>query len=50
MLLGSYHSKCLLNEIKGKPYNKTKVLIIDIIQKIMIGMGVILFLISCRPI
>lgn len=46
MLLGSYYSKCLLNEIKNKPYSKTKVLITDIIQKIIIVLLVTISLIS----
>ena len=50
MLLGSYYSKCLLNEIQNKPYNKTKVLIIDIIQKIIVVAMVLMMLISCDPI
>lgn len=50
MFLGSYYSKCLLNEIQNKPYNKTKVLITDIIQKIIVVLIVLFFLISCEPI
>jgi hypothetical protein len=36
MFLGSYHTKCLLNELQNKPYNKTKVLIKDIIEKVLV--------------
>jgi hypothetical protein len=36
MLLGSYYSKCLLNELKNKPYKKKNVLIKDIIEKTII--------------
>lgn len=50
MFLGSYYSKCLLNDIKGKPYNKTKVLITDIIQKVILTLIVLFLLISCGPI
>lgn len=50
MFLGSYYSKCLLNEIQNKPYSKTKVLITDIIQKIIVVLIVLFFLISCGPI
>lgn len=49
MFLGSYHSKCLLNEIQNKPYNKIKVLITDIIQKIIVVGIVAIALISCGP-
>jgi hypothetical protein len=50
MFLGNYYSKCLLNEIQNKPYNKTKVLITDIIQKIIVVAIIIIALISCGPI
>lgn len=50
MFLGSYYTKCLLNDIKSKPYNKTKVFITDIIQKIILTLIVLLLLISCGPI
>jgi len=50
MFLGSYYSKCLLNDLQGKPYNKTKLLITDIIQKVILTLIVLFFLISCGPI
>ena len=50
MFLGSYYSKCLLNDLQGKPYNKTKVLITDIIQKVILTLITLFLLISCGPI
>lgn len=50
MFLGSYYSKCLLNDLQGKPYNKTKVLITDIIQKVILTLIVLFLLIGCGPI
>lgn len=50
MFLGSYYSKCLLNDLQGKSYNKTKVLITDIIQKVILTLIVLFLLISCGPI
>ena len=50
MFLGSYYTKCLLNDLQGKPYNKTKVLITDIIQKIFVVSILLIALCSCGPI